>query len=101
MAKNAVEATDAVTSEAKEAEATNERTASRKLSYDPLLKKLIDAKLSKTELAAKVGISRTTLAKIGKNEPVSIDVLLRICDELDCDIVDVISYLPVHDPAGN
>ncbi len=66
---------------------------SRKLSYDPLLKKLIDAKLSKTELATKVGFSRTTLAKIGKNEPVSIDVLLRICDELDCDIVDVISYL--------
>ena len=66
----------------------------RKISYDPLLKKLIDAKLSKTELAQKVGFSRTTLAKIGKNESVSIDVLLRICDELDCDIVDVISYLP-------
>ena len=66
----------------------------RKISYDPLLKKLIDAKLSKTELAAKAGFSRTTLAKIGKNEAVSIDVILRICDELDCDIVDVISYLP-------
>ncbi len=68
----------------------------RRISYDPLLKKLIDAKLSKTELAQKVGFSRTTLAKIGKNEPVSIDVLLRICDELDCDIVDVISYLPTE-----
>lgn len=66
----------------------------RKLSYDPLLKKLIDAKLSKTELAEKAGFSRTTLAKIGKNEAVSIDVLLKICDTLDCDIVDVISYLP-------
>lgn len=66
----------------------------RKLSYGPLLKKLIDVKLSRTELAEKIKMSRTTLAKIGKNEAVSIDVILRICDELDCDIVDVISYLP-------
>ena len=69
----------------------------RKLSYDPLLKKLIDAKMTKTELAKKVGFSRTTLAKIGKNEAISMDVLLRICDELDCDIIDIISYLPKPD----
>ena len=42
----------------------------RKISYDPLWKKLIDAKLTKTELAEKVGISRTTISKMGKNEPV-------------------------------
>ena len=71
------------------------------LSYNPLLKKLIDLKMTRTSLAVKVGFSRTTLAKIGKDEPISIDVILRICDELDCDIVDVISYLPEGKPAEN
>ncbi len=64
------------------------------LSYKPLLKSLIDAGITKTELAKLAGFSRTTLAKIGKNEVVSMDVILRICDVLDCDISDVISYLP-------
>lgn len=45
----------------------------RKLSYDPLLKKLIDAKLSKTELTEKARFSRITLEKIEKNETVAID----------------------------
>lgn len=73
----------------------------RVLSYNPLLKKLIDLKMTRTTLAEKVGFSRTTLAKIGKDEPISIDVILRICDELDCDIVDVISYLPEEKPVEN
>lgn len=40
----------------------------RVLSYNPLLKKLIDKKMTRTELCAKAGFSRTTLAKIGKDE---------------------------------
>ena len=66
----------------------------RVLSYNPLLKKLIDARMTRTQLAQKASISRATLAKIGKDEAVSIEVILRICDVLDCDIVDVVSYLP-------
>lgn len=65
--------------------------AMRELRYDPLWKKLIDAKLTKTEFAEKVGISRTTLAKLGRNEIVSLDVIIRICRELDCDVVDMMS----------
>ena len=66
----------------------------RNLSYDPLWKKLIDLKMTKTELAEKVGISRTTISKMGKNEVVSLEVILKICRELDCDVVDVLSILP-------
>lgn len=66
----------------------------RNLSYDPLWKKLIDLKMTKTELAEKVGISRTTISKMGKNEIVSLVVILKICRELDCDVVDVLSILP-------
>lgn len=62
----------------------------RMLSYDPLWKKLIDAKLTKTELAEKAGFSRATLAKMGKNEIVSLDVIVKICRALDCDVVDVL-----------
>lgn len=66
----------------------------RKISYDPLWKKLIDAKLTKTELAKAVGISRTTVSKMGKNEPVGLDVILKICNHLDCGIEDVVEILP-------
>ena len=73
----------------------------RRISYDPLWKKLIDAKLTKTELAEKVGISRTTISKMGKNEPVGLEVILKICNCLDCDIIDIVSILPDHASAGN
>jgi len=66
----------------------------RNLSYDPLWKKLIDLKMTKTELAERVGISRTTISKMGKNEIVSLEIILKICRELDCDVIDVLSILP-------
>lgn len=66
----------------------------RALSYDPLWKKLIDVKMNKTELAEKAGIARSTIAKMGKNEIVSLDVIVKICNTLDCGIEDVVSVLP-------
>ena len=66
----------------------------RNLSYDPLWKKLIDLKMTKTELAERVGISRTTISKMGKNGIVSLEIILKICRELDCDVIDVLSILP-------
>lgn len=68
----------------------------RTVSYDPLWKKLIDVKMNKTELAEKAGIARSTIAKMGKNEIVSLDVIVKICNALDCDIVDVVSVLPTE-----
>ena len=60
------------------------------VSYKKLFKLLIDKDITKTELATQASISRSTLAKISKHELVSMDVILRICDVLKCDIGDVI-----------
>lgn len=58
--------------------------------YDPLWKKLIDAKMNRMELAEAAGFSRATLAKMGKDEYVALSVLDKICQTLDCRIEDVI-----------
>ena len=73
----------------------------REISYDPLWKKLIDVKMSKIELAEKAGFSRGTITKMGRNLPVGLDVILKICRCLDCGIDDVVSILPTDGSAGN
>lgn len=69
----------------------------RKISYDPLWKKLVDLKMSKGDLREAAKVSRSTITKMGKDEYVALDVIERICNALDCDIVDVVSVLPVDD----
>ena len=59
------------------------------ISYNKLWKQLIDKNMTKTELRLEADIGTSTLAKLGKNEQVSMDVLLRICKTLDCDIADI------------
>ena len=49
------------------------------ISYNKLWKQLIDKNMTKTELRLKAYIGTSTFAKLGKNEQVSMDVLLRIC----------------------
>lgn len=66
----------------------------RTISYNPLWKKLIDVKLTKTELAEKAGIGRSTVAKMGRNEIVSLDIIVRLCNYLNCEIYDVIELTP-------
>ena len=66
----------------------------RRISYDPLWKKLIDAKITKTDLAEKAGIARGTIIRMGKDEVVSLDVVLKICNYLDCGIEDVVAIVP-------
>ena len=63
------------------------------LSYNKLWKLLIDKGMTKTEMRLKADISTTTLAKMGKNEIVSMEVILRICKALECDINDVIELI--------
>ena len=65
----------------------------RKISYDPLWKKLVDVKINKSELAEKARVSRTTITKMAKDEIVSLEVILKICNYLDCGIEDVVSIL--------
>lgn len=62
------------------------------VSYNGLWKLLIDKNMKKGDLQEKIGISSSTLAKMAKGEAVSMNVLERICEELDCDFGDLISY---------
>lgn len=66
------------------------------VSYNKLWKLLIDRNMNKTELRIASGISCGTLAKMGKNESVSTDVLVRICRTLNCDIGDIMEVLPAQ-----
>ena len=60
-----------------------------KFSYKKLFKKLIDLEMKSTELMDKAQISKSTFYKIKNGQNVTTDVLLRICNTLDCDISDV------------
>lgn len=63
------------------------------VSYNKLWKLLIDKGMTKTEMRLKADISTTTLAKLGKNETVSMEVLLKICDVLECNVGDVMDVI--------
>lgn len=63
------------------------------VSYNKLWKLLIDKGMTKTELRKKTDMSTTTLAKMGKNEAISMDVTLRICKVLDCDVSDIMEVI--------
>ena len=64
------------------------------ISYKKLWKVLIDRDMKKKDLCAAAGISHTTMAKLGKNENVTTDVLLKICHALNCDISDIMEIIP-------
>ena len=62
------------------------------ISYNRLWKLLIDKNMNKSELRNRVHMSSSTLAKLSKNQEVTLDVLMRICEELDCKIEDIIEF---------
>jgi DNA (cytosine-5)-methyltransferase 1 len=62
------------------------------ISYNKLWKLLIDKEMNKTQLREATHISSSTLAKLGNNEQVALSVLEKICDELDCNIGDVMEF---------
>lgn len=64
-----------------------------KANYNKLLKLLIDKKMTKTELRERAKISSSTIAKIAKEEMLSPDVLMKICDVLNCDIGDILELV--------
>lgn len=61
-------------------------------SYNKLWKILIDKKMTKVELTKAIGISSSTMAKMGKDENVSLEVIDKICAYLNCDINDILEY---------
>ena len=66
------------------------------ISYNNLFKLLIDKGVKKTELAKNAGISQTTLAKLSKNQYVSMDVLVKICISLDCTFDEIVEIVRVE-----
>ena len=62
--------------------------------YNKLWKLLIDRKMKKKELIDQTGISRTTIAKMGRDENVSTEILSKICAALNCDIGDIMEMIP-------
>lgn len=61
-----------------------------RFSYNKLWKLLIDNGMNKQDLKRVSGLSSTCIAKLGKGENVTTDVLLRICIALNCDISDIV-----------
>lgn len=64
------------------------------ISYKKLWKLLIDKDMKKKDLQSTADISWTTITKMSKNEKVSIDMLIKICETLDCNIGDIMDILP-------
>ena len=64
------------------------------ISYKKLWKKLIDIDMTKTQLRLQADLGTATLAKLGKDQQVSMDVLLRICKVLNCNISEIMDVLP-------
>ena len=62
--------------------------------YNKLWKMLIDQNMKKMDLLEAIEISPNTLAKLGKNENVSLDVLKRICEYFKCDVGDIMEIVP-------
>ena len=63
-------------------------------SYDRLWKLLIDKKLKKTSLIEVAHIHSNTLARMSKNEPISMEALGKLCTALDCRIEDIVEFVP-------
>lgn len=71
-----------------------------KVSYDKLWKMLIDKKMRKYQLREQAHISSNSVAKLSKNELVSMEVLMKICKTLNCDIGDICEFLSDEGTGG-
>ena len=63
------------------------------VSYNKLWKRMIDLNMKKKELKELTGIGSTTLTKLTNDEPVSMDVMIKICVALKCNIGDVMDVV--------
>ena len=63
------------------------------VSYNKLWKLMIDKEMKKNDLRKLTGISTNTVAKLSKNQLVSMEVLMKICTKLECDISDICEFL--------
>lgn len=66
------------------------------VSYNKFFKILIDRKMKKKDICEQAGIATSTMAKMAKDENVSLDVLVKICRALDCTMDDILDVLPAE-----
>ena len=64
------------------------------ISYNKLWKLLIDKGMKKTELVKLAGITSNAMAKMGRNESVQLDTLGKVCAVLNCNVDDVMEFVP-------
>ena len=67
------------------------RASAMKISYNKLWKVLVDKKMSKADLRRATEMASNTMTSLRRDKKVSLDVLLRICEVLDCDIGEIMS----------
>lgn len=70
------------------------------ISYNLLWKKLIDLGLSKTDMMHRANISSNVLARLSKSQAVSMDSMEKICAVLNCNIGDVMEFIPAESSGG-
>ena len=63
------------------------------VNYNKLWKKLIDLEMSRTQMRLKAGISTKQLAKLGKNENVNTEILVKICQALGCNVDEIMDVV--------
>lgn len=68
--------------------------------YNKLWKILIDRGMSKTQLIKAAKISTNAMARLGKNEDVRVEVLVKICGALDCSLDDIVDIIPDKNTEG-
>ena len=66
------------------------------VSFKKLWKMLIDKDMKKKDLQASAGISWASVTKLSKNENVSMEVLMKVCKTLNCDIGDIVELIPTE-----
>ena len=71
-----------------------------KISYNKLWKMLIDKNMNKHDLKELAGVSSASIAKLGKGENLTTDVLLKICEALNCNINEIVETVPDDDEKG-
>ena len=64
------------------------------VSYKKLWKLLLDRDMKKKDLLAAAGISQSSLSKMKKNENVNMDIVVKVCKALNCDICDIVEIVP-------
>lgn len=64
------------------------------ISYKKLWKLLIDKDMKKKDLQSSAGISWASVTKLSKGEAVSMDVLIKVCKAMNCDIGDIVELIP-------